>query len=544
MPSVIQIRRQPTGYETFGQSMQDLSNNFVQSMLSMAQQQNTQNMQMMGLGMQERRLADYNTRQDKQLAAADAARKEEMTQRLQMHNDTMALHRQQLGIAMDKLSEERAAKKRLEDFLNGMNAPASGGAGGGIPGLDAAFNAAISDVEQPGFGDVGSGMETSTGGNQPLSPAIRRSIEILLPHLASGGAVNVRADAPALDFNGRTHQELLEQTGLWPPKPKTTTAELMERAGLWPLKSSHAPTPGSQRDKDATMGLVLNGMRQSLGIPLEQRTEVERILSGLAPMFGVQLDTPAAAPADSGMGASTGFSAPAMLEQPKRPEPANVNGLTLANFPPHLAMYPGGKAVFETLKERDAAADNRYKLDMKAWESQQKQAQADQANMDKQDNALMLANSALRSADQSLNLLNKHGKMATGSLAREWLKDGTWGRSLGLAQGMDNLEEAMKPMKTVSMMEMIDQLKKQSPTGALGMRITQLEAVMMSGVLGSLETSQTPDQLRASILAHKKVYNEIQQIAQEIKRNNGRGGSYSPATAPAAPADSDGWEDI
>lgn len=76
------------------------------------------------------------------------------------------------------------------------------------------------------------------------------------------------------------------------------------------------------------------------------------------------------------------------------------------------------------------------------------------------------------------------------------------------------------------------------------MRITQLEAVMMSGVLGSLETSQTPDQLRASILAHKKVYNEIQQIAQEIKRNNGRGGSYSPATAPAAPADSDGWEDI
>ena len=44
-------------------------------------------------------------------------------------------------------------------------------------------------------------------------------------------------------------------------------------------------------------------------------------------------------------------------------------------------MYPGGKAVFETLKERDAAADNKYKLDVKAWESQQKQAQTDQANM-------------------------------------------------------------------------------------------------------------------------------------------------------------------
>ena len=95
MPSVIQIRRQPTGYETFGQSMQDLSNNFVQSMLSMAQQQNTQNMQMMGLGMQERRLADYNTRQDKQLAAADAARKEEMAQRLGVTREAAksSLHR-------------------------------------------------------------------------------------------------------------------------------------------------------------------------------------------------------------------------------------------------------------------------------------------------------------------------------------------------------------------------------------------------------------------------------------------------------------------
>ena len=52
------------------------------------------------MNMQNQRLADANARQDKQLAAVDARSKEELAQRLQMHNDTMALHRQQLGIAM------------------------------------------------------------------------------------------------------------------------------------------------------------------------------------------------------------------------------------------------------------------------------------------------------------------------------------------------------------------------------------------------------------------------------------------------------------
>lgn len=534
MATVVQIQRQPNGWDTFGNSIQQTSDNFLKSMLAMGQMQNNNAWRMAEMNMQNQRLADANARQDKQLAAVDARSKEELAQRLQMHNDTMALHRQQIGIAMGKLSEERAARERINDlFKNPGGAPngtgaGSGGMGAGYPGLDQIVNSMRDDVLSPSY------TPGAMGGQSDAT--------MFLP-----GAVGVHDSAPAFDTSQPINAELIGQAGFQTTKPQPTMVDLAQRSGLWPLISSHTPTPGSAADKDATMSLVVNGMKQSLGIPLEQRTEAQRMLAGLAPALGVQLDTPAAAPADSGMGANADPSTPTMLEQPKRPEPANINGFTVANFPPQLAMYPGGKAVFETLKERDAAADNKYKLDVKAWESQQKQAQTDQANMEKQNNSLMLANSAIRSADQSLKLLDNYGRMATGSLAREWLKDGTWGRSLGLAQGMDNLEEAMKPMKTVSMMEMIDQLKKQNTNGALGMRITQLEAMMMSGVFGSLETSQTPDQLRASILAHKKIYSEIQQIAQEIQRNKGRGGSYSPTTAPAAnaaPAASDGWEDI
>lgn len=536
MATVIQVQRQPNGWDSFGNSVQDTTDNLIKNMLAMGQMQSNNAMHMATLNMQNQRLADANARQDKQIAAAEAARKEEMAQRLQMHNDSLGLQRQQLGIAMSKLSEERAARERINDLFKNPgaggapNGPAagSGGMGDGNPGLDQIVNSMRDDVLSPSY------TPGAVGGQSDAT--------MYLP-----GAVGVHDNSPAFDADQPSNAELLTQAGFWPPKPQPTDGDLMERAGLWPLKSSHTPTPGSATDKDATMSLVMNGMKQSLGIPLEQRTEAQRMLAGLAPALGVQLDTPAAAPADSGMGANAGTSAPAMLEQPKRPEPASFNGYTVDNFPPQLAMYPGGKAAFETLKERDAAADNKYKLDVKAWESQQKQAQADQANMDKQDNALMLANSALHAANKSLSILNKHGAMATGSFAREWLKDGTWGRSLGLAQSMDDLEEAMKPMKTISMMEMLDQLKKQNPNGTLGMRITQVEALMMSSVFGSLETSQTPAQLRENILAHKKVYSEIQQIAQAIKQSKGRGGSYSPTTAPAAnaaPAASDGWEDI
>ena len=117
MATVVQIQRQPNGWDTFGNSVQQTTDNFLKSMLAMGQMQNNNAWRMAEMNMQNQRLADANARQDKQLAAVDARSKEELAQRLQMHNDTMSLHRQQLGIAMGKLSEERAARERINDLF-------------------------------------------------------------------------------------------------------------------------------------------------------------------------------------------------------------------------------------------------------------------------------------------------------------------------------------------------------------------------------------------------------------------------------------------
>lgn len=360
MANVIHIRRQPTGLEQAGQSMQELANNFIQHTLAMTQQQNAQNMQMMGLGMQERRLADANARDDRRWKENTAMQERRFAQEDKWKEAQLALQKQRLGMAYAKDADERAARKRLNDLLNGMSSPASGGAGGSIPGLDAAASRAADEVLSPGWSPMSSEGMGGQSGNMLSLP----------------DAVSVRADASALDLNRRTDQELLEQAGLWPPKPQPTTGELMERAGLWPLKSSHAPTPGSQGDKNATMGLVLNAMKQSLGVPLNQQTETDRVLSGLAPMFGVQPD---ATPLQAESTPTTGESAPspsAGPEMPQMPEPASldVNGvkITVDNFPPQLLGSQQGQAIFNWLKSRDEANIKRYNMDMGAFEAAQK----------------------------------------------------------------------------------------------------------------------------------------------------------------------------
>lgn len=95
------------------------------------------------------------------------------------------------------------------------------------------------------------------------------------------------------------------------------------------------------------------------------------------------------------------------------------------------------------------------------------------------------------------------------------------GRKLGFGQGMADLHRAMQPMQTASMMEMIKEMKDQSPSGALNMRITQLEAVMLSGILGSLELDQNPDQLRKNILAHKEIYQQTMQAMTDLAKEKG-----------------------
>ncbi len=207
MPTVIQIKRRPSGVETFGQSMQDLSNNFIQHMLGMTQQQNSQNMQMLGLGMQERRMADANARQDKQIAATEAYRKLEMDQRERFHKDSLAMQKASADRAFTATNKPTLVEYEDEHGVKrkGWSTPGSpnvtpisfgsapGRTGGGMPGLDAAVSEATSEVLDPNWSPVSP--------VSPISPGARKGLEILYPHLAEGADNNSaqpEAQAPAL----------------------------------------------------------------------------------------------------------------------------------------------------------------------------------------------------------------------------------------------------------------------------------------------------------------------------------------------------------
>lgn len=184
MANVIHIRRQPTGLEQAGQSMQELANNFIQHTLAMAQQQNAQNMQMMGLGMQERRLADANARDDRRWKEQTAMQERRFAQEDKWKEAQLALQRQQLGrslAAMDKpqlTQVEGPYGNKISVWVNPRTqqiTPASipgmeGGSSGAIPVLDATASAAADEVLNPNW--------------SPISPGALKGLEMLYPHLA------------------------------------------------------------------------------------------------------------------------------------------------------------------------------------------------------------------------------------------------------------------------------------------------------------------------------------------------------------------------
>ena len=191
---------------------------------------------------------------------------------------------------------------------------------------------------------------------------------------------------------------------------------------------------------------------------------------------------------------------------------------------PNGAFFKIGGEVPQSLAERKLEKD---------------MLKAEKADEAKQDVNIKIADAALRSADESLNLLDK--SLAAGSQAKAWLGDEhSLFRKMGLGQNMDNLIRALQPMQTATMLEMIGNMKNQSASGALNMRITQLEAVMLSGILGSLEIDQDPVQLRKNILAHKMAYEEMRNLAKDIQREKG----YAQRDAPDYASGSQEWEDV
>ena len=523
MPTVIQIKRRPNGVETFGQSMQELANNFIQHTLAMTQQQNAQNMQLMGLGMQERRMADANARDDRRWKESTAMQERRFAQEDKWKEQQLALEKQRLGIAYAKDAEERDARKRLNELLNGISSPASGGTGGSIPGLDEAASMAADEVLSPGWSPMSSEGMGGQSGNMLSLP----------------DAVSVRADAPALDLNRRTDQELLEQAGLWPPKPQPTTGELMERAGLWPLKSSHAPTPGSQGDKDATMGLVLNAMKQSLGVPLNQQTEADRVLSGLAPMFGVQPD---ATPLQAESTPTTGESAPspsAGPEMPKIPEPAEYispNGTrwTTANFPPVLRAIKEGKAIYDSLKDQDEMNFKRYEMGMKGFEAAQKTGKADKGEKIKLENTIRYGHETLEAIADAEKLLKRHSRLASGALATNLAPQ--WN------QYHQDLKAHLDTIGGSLLAESVKLLRESSPDGSLGMRLTEKEIFKEIQRFGALTEKASPEVLLKSLNRIRNIYQTVMEDAYNAQVQRGYVDPRSRQGVDGA--DSDQWEDI
>ena len=314
MANVIHIRRQPTGLEQAGQSMQELANNFIQHTLAMAQQQNAQNMQMMGLGMQERRMADANARDDRRWKESTAMQERRFAQEDKWKQAQLDLQKQQLGrsyAAMDKpqlTQVEGPYGNKISVWVNPRTqqiTPASipgmeGDTGGGIPGLDADFNAATSEVLDPNWSPVPS-----------ISPGVRKGLEMIYPNLAESE-------------NG----EAVQPTGAQqvPSLASAHTADPLARA--FDLLGVKFPQSGQPQAEPA------------------------------APM----MDEPAP-------------SAP-VIEMPQMPEPASldVNGvkITVDNFPPQLLGSPRGQAILSWLKSRDEANIKRYNMDMGAFEAAQK----------------------------------------------------------------------------------------------------------------------------------------------------------------------------
>lgn len=313
MANVIHIRRQPTGLEQAGQSMQELANNFIQHTLAMTQQQNAQNMQMLGLGMQERRMADANARDDRRWKESTAMQERRFAQEDKWKEAQLALQKQQLSrsyAAMDKpqLTQVEGPYGKISVWVNPRTqqiTPASipgmeGDTGGGIPGLDADFNAATSEVLDPNWSPVPS-----------ISPGVRKGLEILYPHLAESE-------------NGEAVQPTEAQQA--PPLASAHTADPLARAF------------------------------DLLGVKLAQPEQPQSELNTLK----VEGDSSRA----------TG------PEMPQMPEPASldVNGvkITVDNFPPQLLGSPRGQAVLSWLKSRDEANIKRYNMDMGAFEAAQK----------------------------------------------------------------------------------------------------------------------------------------------------------------------------
>lgn len=477
MANVIHIRRQPTGLEQAGQSMQELANNFIQHTLAMAQQQNAQNMQLMGLGMQERRMAEANARDDRRWKENTAMQERRFAQEDKWKEAQLALQKQQLGrsyAAMDKpqlTQVEGPYGNKISVWVNPRTqqiTPASipgmdGGSSGVAPGLDGAFNAAMNEVEQPGFGTVGEGIAAPTDGEQPLSPAIRRSIDILYPHLAEGGsAANQPAETQAPS-----------------------------------LASSHTVDPLARAFDLLGVKFPQGGQPQQVEAMPESPAQEAQIPTVFAP--GTVVD---------------GSGNPVQL-------PANVP------WGKQEKQYIGGKEYYGTRTPNGLYFKVGGEVPLTPAERKELKA-LEKAEMGEAD-ARASAGHVLDAVTKAKKLV-EHGNFGllpvtgVGSFLN-WIP-GTTGR---------DLEGLLVTIKANSGFDKLQQMRATSPTGAALGPVSDFENKQLQATIANLETSQSEEQFLENLQKVEDVYN---RIINGTSRQGKQGGNAGQAGGGGAPTGS------
>lgn len=333
MPQVVQIQRAPNSWDQAGQTVQQTADNFLKSMLAMGQMQNNNAWRMAEMNMQNQRLADANARQDKQLAAVDARHKEDSAQRLQMHNDTMALHRAQFGLHQQALAEKNYERDLLRKLLDGTNPSAQDNTG---------LNAAVNEVLSPNWSPLSGGGQQDTG--SMYDNGVRAGLLKPLPSMSGVGG-GVDTPSPIAPIPTQAEVQLSPVT-LDAPKPTNPLYELGQRAGIFPKNQLVKPEAPQYSDS-----------------PTATQAETTQ----QAPQPSMAAPAQAQLPADSGR-----------MPMPSLPEKASIvlQGVpvTVDTFPTAFLAIPAGQRIFDSLKAKQEMLNHQYDLEMKAYNHENKQA--------------------------------------------------------------------------------------------------------------------------------------------------------------------------
>ena len=479
MPQVVQIQRAPNSWEQAGQTVQQTADNFLKSMLAMGQMQNNNALHMATLNLQNQRLADANARDDKRIAAAEAARKEEMAQRAQFHSDTMALNKQQLDRAYAAMNKSQLVTVKGPDgsdmpvlfnpvtqkvtpfTMPGMGGGSGGAMGGGssIPGLDAATSAGMNEVLSPNW------SPTSGGGQQDFGSmydnGVRAGLLKPLPSTSGfGGGVDTPSSMPlASSYSAEQGATFTPQVTLGASKPANPMYELGQRAGIFPQTPLVKPEAPQYSDNTQTPQQPAAQPQQPISNTLEPGTVVDG--SG----------KPVQVPDNYAWG---------------KQEKQYVNGVEYYGArTPNGVYFKIGGPVPPTAAER------------KEQKNVEKMESMDAAAKQSGQNVLDMIQQARTLVGRG-NLYGVADNTGLGS----WLNwiPGTNGR---------DLEATLDTIKVNMGFDKLQQMRATSPTGAALGPVSDSENKMLQSVIASLATSQSKEQFLANLQRVEDTYNRI-----------------------------------